>query len=64
MKIIDINLIDKKYKKLLEKAGYTNIEDLLNLETASQIKQLAKKTGIPAKLINTWQEKTDIKRIK
>ncbi len=64
MKIIDVNLIEKKYKKLLEKAGYLNIEDLLKLETASQIKKLAKKTGIPAKLIDTWQEIADLLRIK
>lgn len=42
MKIAEIEGIEKKFVKLLEKAGYSNIEDLLPL-TTSEIKKLAKK---------------------
>ena len=59
MKIIGIN---KKYADLLGKEGFHNVEDLLPL-SSYQIKKLAKKTGISAKLIDTWQEHADLMRI-
>ncbi|MHA2005755.1 MAG: DUF4332 domain-containing protein [Promethearchaeota archaeon] len=62
MKIREIVGINDKYAKLLEKEGYSNAEDLLTL-TKSQIKKLAKKTGISAELIDTWQEHADLIRI-
>jgi len=62
MKINEIVGIDNKSAKLLEKEGISNVEDLLPL-TASKIKKLSEKTGIDAKLIDTWQEHADLMRI-
>ncbi len=62
MKLIEIVGLDKNHAKKLEKEGILNVEDLLPL-TKSQIKKLAKKSGIPANLIDTWQEHADLMRI-
>jgi len=62
MKIIEIVGIDHKKAKLLEKEGISNTEDLLPL-SASEIKKLAKNTGISAKEIDTFQEHADLMRI-
>ncbi|TFG01236.1 MAG: DUF4332 domain-containing protein, partial [Promethearchaeota archaeon] len=62
MNIKDVEAISKKYANLLIKEGYTQIEDLLNL-TKSQMSKLAKKTGIPVKMIDTFQEIADLMRI-
>ncbi|MFW9941784.1 MAG: DUF4332 domain-containing protein [Candidatus Thorarchaeota archaeon] len=62
MKIIEIIGIDEKHANLLEKEGFGNAEDLLPL-TATQIKKLAKKIGISAELLDTWQEHADLMRI-
>ncbi|MFX1276921.1 MAG: DUF4332 domain-containing protein [Promethearchaeota archaeon] len=62
MNIKDIEAISKKYANLLIKEGYTQIEELLNL-TKSQMSKLAKKTGIPVRMIDTFQELADLMRI-
>lgn len=62
MDIKDIKAIDKKYANLLIKEGYSQIEQLLPL-TRSQMLKLSKKTGIPEKMIDTWQELADLMRI-
>ena len=62
MNIKEIIGIEDKYIKLLEKEGISQVEDLLSL-TAYKISQIAEKTGIPAKLIDTWQEHADLMRI-
>ena len=62
MKIAEIIGMNTKYAKILEKEGYSDVEDLLAL-TRSKINTLAKKTGIPAKLIDEWQEHADLMRI-
>ncbi|TFG19151.1 MAG: DUF4332 domain-containing protein [Promethearchaeota archaeon] len=62
MNIKDVEAISKKYANLLIKEGYSQIEDLLNL-TKSQMSKLAKKTGIPIKMIDTFQELADLMRI-
>jgi len=54
--------IEEKYVKLLKKEGISQVEDLLPL-SQYKINQLADKTGIPAKLIDTWQEHADLMRI-
>ena len=62
MKIIEIVGIDKVHASLLEKEGFGNVEDLLPL-TTSQIKKLAKKIGVSAELLDSWQEHADLMRI-
>ncbi|MFX1394927.1 MAG: DUF4332 domain-containing protein [Promethearchaeota archaeon] len=62
MNIKDVEAISKKYANLLIKEGYTQIEELLNL-TKSQMSKLAKKTGIPVRMIDTFQELADLMRI-
>jgi predicted flap endonuclease-1-like 5' DNA nuclease len=62
MKIIEIIGLEKKYAKLLEKEGYSDVKDLLPLNR-NQIKKLAKKIGISAELLDTWQEHADLMRI-
>ncbi|MFW9873497.1 MAG: DUF4332 domain-containing protein [Candidatus Thorarchaeota archaeon] len=62
MKIIEIIGIEKKHADLLEKEGFGNLEDLLPL-TISEIKKLAKKIGVSAELLDTWQEHADLMRI-
>ena len=60
--IKDVEAIGKKYANLLIKEGFNQIEDLLNL-TKSQMTKIAKKTGIPVKMIDTFQEYADLMRI-
>lgn len=62
MNIIEIVGLEDKHAKLLKKEGISKVEDLLLL-TISQIKKLAKKTGISPQLIDTWQEHADLMRI-
>lgn len=62
MKLIEIIGIDATNAKKMEKAGILSVEDLLPL-TKTQIKKLAKETGIPEKSIDTWQEHADLMRI-
>ena len=62
MKIIEIIGINEKQANLLEKEGFGNVEDLLPL-TTNQIKKLAKKIGVSAKLLDSWQEHADLMRI-
>jgi predicted transglutaminase-like cysteine proteinase len=62
MKIIEIIGIDEKNANLLEKEGFGKVEDLIPL-TPSQIKKLAKKIGVSAELLDTWQEHADLMRI-
>ena len=62
MKIIEIIGINEKQAALLEKEGFGNVEDLLPL-TPSQIKKLAKKIGVSAGLLDSWQEHADLMRI-
>lgn len=62
MNIIEIVSLEDKHAKLLRKEGISKVEDLLLL-TISQIKNLAKKTGIFPQLIDTWQEHADLMRI-
>jgi predicted flap endonuclease-1-like 5' DNA nuclease len=62
MKIIEIIGINEKQASLLEKEGFGNVEDLLPL-TPNQIKKLAKKIGVSAELLDSWQEHADLMRI-
>ena len=62
MKIIEIIGINEKQANLLEKEGFGNVEDLLPL-TPNQIKKLAKKIGVSAELLDSWQEHADLMRI-
>jgi len=62
LNIIEIISLEDKHAKLLKKEGISKVEDLLLL-TISQIKKLAKKTGISPQLIDTWQEHADLMRI-
>ena len=62
MKIVEIIGIDEKHANLLKKEGFGNVEDLLPL-TISQIKKLAKKIGVSAEILDSWQEHADLMRI-
>ncbi len=62
MKLIEIIGLEVHHAKKLEKEGIHSVEDLLPL-SSYDIKKLAKKTGISAKLIDTWQEHADLMRI-
>ncbi|MFX1280847.1 MAG: DUF4332 domain-containing protein [Promethearchaeota archaeon] len=62
MKIIEIIGINEKEAKLLEKEGFGNVEDLLPLNR-NEIKKLAKKIGVTAEVLDTWQEHADLMRI-
>ncbi|MBY9005530.1 MAG: DUF4332 domain-containing protein [Candidatus Lokiarchaeota archaeon] len=62
MLISEIIGIESKYIKLLEKEGITQVEELLPLSTY-KLKQIAEKTGISLKLLDTWQEHGDLMRI-
>ncbi len=63
MKLIEIIGLEIVHAKKLEKEGIHSVKDLLPL-SSYDIKKLAKKTGISAKLIDTWQEHADLMRIK
>ncbi len=60
--IIDIEGIGVKFSKILESAGFSNIEALIGL-ARDKIKNLAEKTKISAKLIDKWAEHADLMRI-
>ena len=62
MKLIEIIGVNNKQAKLLEKEGYSDIEDLLPL-SKTQIKNLAKKIGVSIEKLDTWQEHADLMRI-
>ncbi len=62
MKLIEIVGLEAQQAKKLEKEGILSVEDLIPL-SSYDIKKLAKKTGISAKLIDTWQEHADLMRI-
>ncbi|MBN1216392.1 MAG: DUF4332 domain-containing protein [Candidatus Lokiarchaeota archaeon] len=62
MLISEIIGIEEKYVSLLKKEGITHLEELLPLSTY-KLKQIAEKTGIPVKLLDTWQEYADLMRI-
>ncbi len=55
-------ILSKDQAKLLEKEGIKATEDLVAL-SKSQIRNLAKKTGLSAKLIDTCQEYADLMRV-
>ncbi|MBY9007961.1 MAG: DUF4332 domain-containing protein [Candidatus Lokiarchaeota archaeon] len=63
MDLVNIEGIGNKYSKKLESAGYKKCENLLSM-TKDDIEELAKKSGISAKLIDKWQEHADLMRIK
>ena len=62
MKLIEIIGVNNKQAKLLEKEGYSDVEDLLPL-SKTQIKNLAKKIGVSIETLDTWQEHADLMRI-
>jgi len=63
MKIIEIEGVGEKYAKILEKAAIVNVEDLIPLKW-SEIKELAKTTSISLKLLEKWQDQTELMVIK
>jgi len=63
LKIIEIEGVGEKYAKKLEKAAIANAEDLIPLKW-SEIKELAKTTSISLKLLEKWQDQTELMVIK
>jgi len=63
MKIIEIEGIGEKYAKILEKEGFTEVENLIPL-TWREIKELAAKTKISLKLLEKWQDQAEIMELK
>ena len=63
MKIAEIEGVGEKYAKKLEKAAIANVEDLIPLKW-SEIKELAKTTSISLKLLEKWQDQTELMVIK
>ncbi|GAI71738.1 unnamed protein product [marine sediment metagenome] len=63
MKIIEIEGVGEEYAKKLEKAAIANVEDLMPLSW-SKIKELAKTTSISLKLLEKWQDQTELMVIK
>ncbi len=63
MKIIDIEGVGEKYAKTLGKATIANVEDLIPLKW-SEIKELAKTTSISLKLLEKWQDHSELMVIK
>jgi len=63
MKIIEIEGVGEKYAKILEKAAIANTEDLKPLKWR-EIKELAKTTSISLKLLEKWQDQTELMGIK
>ena len=63
MKIIEVEGIGEKYAKKLEKASIANVEDLIPLKW-SEIKELAETTSISLKLLEKWQDHTELMIIK
>jgi predicted flap endonuclease-1-like 5' DNA nuclease len=60
--VIEIEGIGTKYGKTLEKAGLSNVENLIGLDK-DRIKDLAGKTKISEKLLDKWAEHADLMRI-
>ena len=60
--IIEIEGIGTKYSKIMEKAGFADVEALIGLDR-SGVKSLAEKTKISEKLIDKWAEHADLMRI-
>jgi len=63
MKIAEIEGVGEKYAKKLEKAAIANVEDLIPLKW-SEIKELAKTTSISIKLLEKWQDQTELMIVK
>lgn len=64
-KLTDIEGIGLSYSKKLAQAGIGNQSQLLrNCSKRSQREQLARETGISAKLILKWTNQADLARIK
>ncbi len=63
MKIIEIEGIGEKYAKTLEKAGITEVENLIPL-TWRELKELATKTKISLKLLEKWQDQAELMELK
>ncbi|MHA1207365.1 MAG: DUF4332 domain-containing protein [Candidatus Hodarchaeales archaeon] len=59
MKLIEIVGLEEKHAKKLEKEGIKSVDDLILLDD-KKIRQLAKKTGISAKLLDEWQEHAEL----
>ena len=62
MNVIDIEGIGPKYAKSLKKANIVKLEDLMTL-TKAEIKEVAVKTKISAKMIDKWQEHANLMKI-
>jgi predicted flap endonuclease-1-like 5' DNA nuclease len=62
-KIIEIEGIGEKYAKTLEKAGISEVENLVPL-TWRELKELAGKTKISLKLLEKWQDQAELMEIK
>ena len=60
--IVEIEGIGTKYSKTLEKAGLSNVEDLISFDSV-KIKNLSATTKISEKLIDKWAEHADLMRI-
>jgi len=63
MKIIEIEGIGEKYAKTLEKAGISEVENLVPL-TWRELKELAEKTKISLKLLEKWQDQAELIELK
>ncbi len=63
MKLTEIIGLDESYAIKLGKEGIKIVEDLIPL-TSYQIKKIAKKIGVSAQTLDTWQEHADLMRIK
>ncbi|MFX0021933.1 MAG: DUF4332 domain-containing protein [Candidatus Hermodarchaeota archaeon] len=63
IKIIEIEGIGEKYAKTLEKAGITEVENLVPL-TWRELKELAEKTKISLKLLEKWQDQAELMELK
>jgi len=61
-RIIEIEGIGDKYSKVLEKAGFSNVEDFLSIDSV-KIKNLSATTKISEKMIDKWAEHADLMRI-
>ena len=61
--MIKIEGIGDQYSKDLKNAGIETCEQLAPL-SKNDLKELAKKTGISAKLLDKWQEHADLMRVK
>jgi predicted flap endonuclease-1-like 5' DNA nuclease len=60
--IVEIEGVGTKYSKALEKAGVSNVEDLISFDSV-KMKSLSATTKISEKLIDKWAEHADLMRI-